>query len=385
MKQYFVLLLVLLFLSSVMAYQAPLSDFGFNDINTSIVSVKECQTLDITLLESDLNKVGVGLLSLNAMFGGKELDNTYVSVSVNGGEEKVFWKEFFSCKEDSCWARVYLPELKTGEVKVSICAILGGNTTNVFVSKDSFVGIYDIPLLKIRNESPSQIFLGNRAKMSIIVTNEGTKFSTLYLQFVHPDTRAKVTISSFDIVDGDSSATTSILPGETKQFDYYIKPTLISSYNLPSAALFFTNNFGEEQVLISNHPMLSVVTPRQIEISLVTISESDPVSFKAIIKNNWDIPFQGNIILSPQTKVKESMQEVFVSPKGEQEIIFEAIYFESNKEKFFATIIDSNSIFTSNSIEIESKQTQLPLGVILAIAGIIVGLLIFAWIYYSKK
>lgn len=384
MRGYFVLAIVLLILSSVMAYEAPLSDFGFNDINNSIVSEKDCQLIEINLTEEDLNEVGVGLLSLNAKFGGNDIDNTYVSVFVNGGQEKVFWKEFFSCKDDSCWARMYLPELMNGTTQVKICASLGGNTTNVLVLKNSLVGIYDIPLLKIRNEAPSQIFLGNRAKMNIIVTNEGTKISTVYLQFVHPDTRAKVAISSFDIVEGDSSATTSILPGETKQFDYYIKPTLISSYNLPSAALFFTNNFGEEQVLISNHPTLSVVVPKRIELSLVTLSNNDLVSFKLIVKNNWDTPFEGTVILSPQTKLKESTKEVFVSPNSEQEIFFETVPFES-KEKFFATIIDNNNIFSSNTIEIESKQNQLPIGLVLAICGVIVGLLIFGWIYFAKK
>ena len=385
MKRALVLVLILALIGSVFAYQAPLSNFGFKDINSSVVSAKECQTLDVVLADSVLEEQGVGLLSINANFGGNQIDNTYISVIINGQEEKVFWKEFFSCQDESCWARIYLPELKNGPTQVKICAVLGGDTTNVFVSKNSLIGVYDIPLLTIKSQAPSEVFLGNRAKMSILVSNKGTKSSTVYLQFVHPDTRAKVTISSFDIVEGDSSVTTSLSPGETKQFDYYIKPSLISSYNLPSAALFFTNNFGEEQVLISNHPTLSVVTPKQIEISLVTISSEDSILFKAIVKNNWSVPFDGNIILSPQTKIKDSIKQVFVSPKGEQEVIFEALPFETNKEAFFATIIDNNNIYSSNILEIESKQNQLPLGVVLALAGIIVGLAIFGWIYYSKK
>ena len=386
MKQYLVLILALLvLLSSAMAFEAPLSDFGFNDINTSTVSAKECQTIDFNLAQSVLDENGVGLLSLNAIFGGTEIDNTYVSISVNNGEEKVFWKEFFSCKDNSCWARVYLPKIREGPVKLSICAVLGGNTSNVTVLNSSLIGIYNIPLLEIKNTAPSTIFLGERAKMSIIVSNSGTKLSTVYLQFVHPDTRAKVSISSFDIVEGDSSITTSISPGETKQFYYYIKPTLVSSYNLPSAALFFTNNFGEEQVLISNHPTLSVVAPKQIEISLVTISEENPVSFKAVIKNNWSIPFNGTIIISPQTKIKESLQTVFVSANGQQEIIFESLVLEASKEKFFATITDNNNIYLSNTIELELVQNSLPFGIILAICGILVGLLIFGWIYFAKK
>jgi len=385
MKQYLVFLSILFILGSVLASPSQLSDFGFKDINNSIAFVKECQTINFDLPEADLNEKGIGLLSLNAKFSGNEMDNTYISVSINDGEEKVFWKESFSCVDDDCWARLYIPSIREGVVKTLICASLGGNTSNLVVFKNSLIGIYDIPLLEIKNEAPSEIFLGNRAKMSIIVSNKGTKSSSVYLQFVHPDTRAKVSISSFDIVEGESSATTTLSPGETRQFDYYIKPTLISSYNLPSAALFFTNNFNEEQVLISNHPTLSVVTPNQLEISLVTVSENSVVSFKAIIKNNWPVPFNGNIILSPQTKIKESMQKIFVSSNGEQEVLFESVPLEVSKEKFFATIIDSNNIYVSNIIEVESQQNQIPFGILLAIAGIIVGLIIFGWIYFSKK
>jgi hypothetical protein len=385
MKQYLVLILFLLFFGTVLAFEAPLSDFGFKDINTSIVSAKECQTIDINLTETILDEKGVGLISLNAIFGGTTIDNTYISISINGEEEKVFWKEFFSCANDSCWARIYFPQIKENANKVVICASLGGNTTNVFVSKNSFVGVYDIPLLEIQNTAPTEIFLGNRAKMNIIVSNKGTKISTIYLQFVHPDTRAKVSISSFDIVEGDSSATTSLSPGETKQFVYYIKPTLVSSYNLPSAALFFTNNFDEEQVLISNHPTLSVVTPKQIEVSLVAISQENPLSFKVIIKNNWSVPFNGTMIFSPQTKIQNSLQNLFVSPNGEQEILFESIQTDIIKEKFFVTVLDNNNIYTSNILELELKQNQLSLGIILAISGILVGLLIFGWIYFTKK
>ena len=385
MKQYLLLLLVILLLSNAMAFEAHLADFGFEDINTFTISSKECQTIDVNLMENSLEEKGVGLISLNAIFGGAQIDNTYISISINGQEEKIFWKEFFSCVENSCWARIYLPQIKESVNTVVICASLGGNTTNVFVSKNSLVGIYDMPMLEIKNTAPAEIFLGERAKMNIIVSNKGTKNSTVYLQFVHPDTRAKVSISSFDIVEGDSSATTSISPGETKEFVYYIKPTLVSSYNLPSAALFFTNTFDEEQVLISNHPTLSVVTPKQIEVSLVTISQEDPILFKATIKNNWDVPFNGTIIISPQTKIQNSLQTIFVSAKGEQEVIFESIQTDVSKEKFFATVLDNNNIYVSNSIELELKQNQLPLGIVLAICGVLVGLLIFGWIYYTKK
>lgn len=386
MNRLLFLFVFVLLLGSVFAFTSPLTEFGFKEIQTSIVSEKICQTIVLNLNESDLNKEGVGLLSLNSFFGGMDLDNTYISISINEGEEMIFWKEFFHCTKENCWARIYLPQLSEGSTNLKICAILGGNTSIVKVTEDSFFGIYDIPLLKIRNEVPSQIFLGDRAKMSIIVSNEGTELATIYVQFVHPDTRAKVNISSFDIVEGDSSATTSLIPGEIKKFDYYIKPTLISSYNLPSAALFFTNNFGEEQVLISNHPTLSVISPKKLDLSLIVSNENDEKSqtFKVIIKNNFPSSFTGELRLYPQTKIIDSVKEVFVSANGEQEVIFNSIPFEG-KEEFFVSIIDGNEIYYSNTLEVENKSNNFSFLIILAICGILASGLIFVWIYYSKK
>ncbi|OQA32135.1 MAG: hypothetical protein BWY55_00020 [archaeon ADurb.Bin336] len=385
MKRLLFLFISVLFLGSVFAFTAPLTDFGFKEISTSVMSEKKCETIVLNLNESDLNKEGVGLLSLNAFFGGEDLDNTYISVSINGEEELLFWKEFFYCGKEDCWARIYVPQVVEGETSLKICASLGGNTSNMKVIEKSFFGFYDIPLLKIRNEAPSQIFLGDRAKMSIIVSNEGTEPASIYVQFVQPDTRAKVNISSFDIVEGDSSASTYLMPGETKKFDYYIKPSLISSYNLPSAALFFTNNFGEEQVLISNHPTLSVVKPNKLNLALiVSEEENENRTFKVIIKNNSDSSFTGELRLYPQTKVIDSVKSVFVSARGEQEVFFESVSFEG-KENFFVSIIDGNEIYYSNTLEVENHSNNFSFLVIIAVCGILAGGLIFAWIYYSKK
>jgi hypothetical protein len=72
--------------------------------------------------------------------------------------------------------------------------------------------------------------------MTIIVSNTGTKPADVFVQFIHPDTRAKVPIKSFDIVEGESSTSTTIAAGESKSFNYYIKPTTLGLYNLPSAS-----------------------------------------------------------------------------------------------------------------------------------------------------
>jgi len=373
----------MLFLAqSAFAYQASLVDYGYSEILNETKDTTVCKELTITLPNSAVLEKGEGILSINASFLEAKNDSSYVSVSINGGKSKIIWPEDFVCN-GTCWARIFLPELKKGNTKINLCAVVGGITKSVSITKNSFVGIYDTPVLSITNSAPEKIFLGERAKMSIIILNSGTKDASVFVQFVHPDTRAKVPISSFDIVEGDSSATTVLKAGDTKTFDYYIKPSIVSSYNLPSASLFFTNVFGEEQFLLSEHPLMSVVEQKQIEISLVVMEEK-PFVFKALVKNNTSSAFNGAVILSPQTSLVNPIQEVFVGPNSEKEITFNSKPQEKGNYSFVASIRDGNNVYLSNTIELEVKNEGLPVEIIFAIIGILIGAAIFGWLYFKK-
>jgi hypothetical protein len=384
--QNFSLLAIFLILLSAaaFAYESPLSVFDFNGLIVEKQSTNSCDEFIIPIPQSDLNLNGI--LSINSAFTSYENDSSYVTVTVNNGIEEVLWPEDFTCTTE-CWARVFMPSLNKVDSVVKICAFLGGLTKKVEVKSSSFVGLYDTPVLKIENQSPSSVFLGEKAKMSIIVSNSGSKAADIYVQFVHPDTRAKADISSFDIVDGNSSAIAKINENEIKQFDYYIKPTKISSYNLPSAALFFTNIFGERQTIQSARPQMQVINPNRVEISLIALSEQEPYSFKAIIKNNWADDFNGKIIISPQTAIQEPVQNILVKGNSEQEILLPANKLENGNYSFSASIIsaDMNNIYSSNRIDLQVKEASLPYGIIIAVLAIILGLGIFVWIYYSKN
>jgi len=383
LRFFFGIFLLISLFSLVLAYQAPLTEFGFNGIILEKQSTKECKEIIFTIPDSAKDENGEGILSISGEFLDYQNDSSYITVSINGSEEKVLWPENFSCTQN-CWARLFISELKSGQAKATICAHIGSLTKKVEIKGSSFVGLYDTPVLTIENDAPGVLFLGSRAKMSIVVSNTGTKAANIFVQFVHPDTRAKVTITSFDIVEGASSASATILPNESKKFDYYIKPTVISSYNLPSAALFFNNYFGEKEVLISEHPQMSVINPNHIDISFVAINETAPHTFKAIIKNNWAETFEGTIIVSPQTAIRNSTQEIILSGNTEKEILLQAEMLPAGKYSFFATITDQNNIFSSNKIELEVTNQAFPFEIVLAILAILAGVGIFLWISYKK-
>ena len=377
------LIVVLVLIQSAFAYQAPLADFGFNGLLNETKETKSCKELTINLSDSAVLEKGTGILSINGDFVDPKMDSSYISVSVNGGEENVLWPEDFVCN-GTCWARIFLLDLKSATTKINLCAALGGLSKSVAVTNNSFIGIYDAPSLSITNSAPGRIFLGERAKMTITVTNSGTKAAEVFVQFVHPDTRAKVPIASFDIVEGDSSATTIVGAGEEKKFDYYIKPSIVSSYNLPSAALFFTNVFGEKQFLLSEHPTMSVVEQKIIQVSLIAMEEKNPFAFKTIIKNNSSSTFNGVVILSPQTALTSPIQAVSVGPNSEQEVIFNSKELENGTYSFVASIRDGNDIYSSNAIDLQIKKEGIPFEIIFALIGILIGAAIFAYLYFRK-
>ncbi len=389
MKFVFALLAVFLitaFLSTAFAFEAPITNFGFNEIEISSSLQKQCQTIDIDLLNLPLeNEKANGILSIQANFVGTKNDSSYVSVKINSGQEQVIWPEYFSCKTE-CWARVFLPQLKSVPTEIQICLATGGETSKATISEKSFVGLYDTPVLTIENISPEGIILGERAQMKIIAKNTGTKDADIFVQFIAQDLRSILKITSFDIVDGEASASTTISPNQTKEFVYYIKPTLISSYNLPSAILFFQNIFDEEQPVMSNHPQLNVLSPEQITLFLVEDEQKEnPFTFKIMAKNNWDKPFFGVMkILPGDIIIGSASKEISLEPKSEKEFSFTTKKLLAGNYSIIAEIDVNQDHYISNSISFPVKEEGRIFEILFAIVGVIVGLGIFFWISFWK-
>jgi hypothetical protein len=228
---------IFLALFSITFAQVDLSNFDFNGIYLNKENTKLCETIFVDLPQ-ELDKDAI--LSVKAAFFGVKEDNSYVSVKINNGKEKVIWPEFFSCAGEECLARVFVPELKHGETAIRLCLNSGGKTTKAELFEYSTIGFYKTPVFSIENIAPDKIFLGERAKMKIVISNEGELDANVFVQFIAEDLRTLLEITSFDIVEGDTSAEKIILANSSEEFVYYIKPSIVSSYNLPSAVLSFT-------------------------------------------------------------------------------------------------------------------------------------------------
>ena len=383
MKQKIMLVFFILFLLSFnLAQEQLLSVNGFESIKINTFDTTKCQ-------EITLNQFNTGpsdyILSLNAKFVGKENDNTFVSLKINDLKERIIWPENFACANDKCIARVFVPELKDGSVNAKICLRTGGKSVAELLDT-SKIGSYESAVLKIENISPEEITLGERAKMTIKVTNTGSISEDIFVQFIAQDLRSFLEITSFDIVEGEASATTTIAPGEILEFVYYIKPTIVSNYNLPSAILFFENVFNEKQSMLSSHPQLSVLEPKQIDLTLIKEeAENNSFNFKIKIKNNWNQKFDGNLVIFPIDLIENSSQVISLNPNSEKEINFKV---ENLKPGNYSVVVKAQSElfeYTSESINFLVVQTDYSFEIILSVLAIIFSFAVLAFIYYKKN
>jgi len=360
-----------------------LSMYGFKNIEITGFGQKECTTLnvDYTTKESISEN---GILSLRSEFIGKNNDNSYVLVKINGSE-KIIWPEEFICNS-GCWARVYIPELRYAQTEIDICLITGGATQKATLFSDSTIGLYSSPIILIENVSPEKILLGQRAELTTTIKNIGSREAEIFVQFVGEDTRAVIEISSFDIVEGDPKATTIIKAGETRVFSYLIKPNLTSSFNLPSSILTFTNIFGEKQKIASNHPSLSVLDPDQADVIMISKGiEEDIFKFKVKVTNNWAEPFNGKIEILPSDLVEISQYNITVLGNAEMEYEFMTKTLAPGNYSISATLLDGEDAFTTTSISFEINKADFAFEILLAIVGGIIALAIFLIIYFWES
>ncbi|MCX6801035.1 MAG: hypothetical protein NTZ73_02510 [Candidatus Diapherotrites archaeon] len=381
---FFAVLLLLIF--PAFAFEKTFSELGYPGLNVETVRSTNCSTINFSVPQETLNSDLFPIFSLKMeyypMLGG----DSRITIKLDNSREIKILPMDFSCDEE-CWARVSVPKEEMGaENSAEICAISGKSTSELVLLSESKIGFYDTPVFSLRKESPGTILLGQKAKLKIIATNSGSKDANVFVQFISPLTREAIEITSFDVVEGESSARTVIKSGETREFVFYIKPTLASGYNLPAAVLFFENVFGEEQKVVSNHPQLEVIEPKDVKVVIVASKpEGKSFSFLVEVKNNRMVPFQGLLKISNQELVEGAISPISVPPNSDKQFSFVAKNLSVGDYSIFATVEDENASYNSNTVAFAISGGGLPIEVYFAIFGLIVSAVLLWYIYRYWK
>jgi hypothetical protein len=387
MKKQIYIILFFLFLSSIV-YSNPIifSDMGYLDFSVESSDKNKCTTFVFELDQQQLDSSKFPILSLKTKFLPVLDESTRLNLKFNDFGNLILFNTDFSCQTD-CWARVIIPKnILNLQNKLELCAVTSKNTEKIIVFAESNINFYETPIFSIEKISPGTIFLGERAQMNIVAKNHGSKDANVFIQFIDPIGKKVVKIDSFDIVEGESTVNTLLRVGETKKFTYYIKPTIESSYNLPSAVLIYQDIFGETQKIYSPHPVLYVIKPKQIETFIVGSNpEKNIFNFKIIVKNKWDVPFNGQVRVSHEDHVEGAFFEIKIPPNTQREFLFKTNKLAMGDYNFFAIIEDENSSVFSNNITFSIKLDDFSEDLYFAIAGGVVSIIIFLGIYMFWK
>lgn len=373
-------LLLICFFSITFANEFQLSDFNFAEKKLEEFNSFECYSTIVDFGETphaDLHPI----LSVFANFDGRINDSSFISVELND-KHFVLWRENFVCGTD-CVARVFIDKINTGD-EIKFCLRTGAS--KITLQNKTKIGFYDTPVISVTNLSPDEIILGQRAKMKINIKNSGSKKADVFVQFVAEDLRSIIDITSFDIVEGNASANTSLNPGESKDFIFFIKPLFVSRYNLPSSELFFNNIFGESQRIISNHPQLTVLEPNQANITIIGREIiDDKFNFIINVKNNWGEQLTGELFIYPFDLVENSKINLNLNSFSEREFKFVTNNLFQGDYVVWAQLNTVDYNYNSENISFSIVENNYLFEIIFSIIAIIVTGIIFVFIYFEKN
>ncbi|MFA5357986.1 MAG: hypothetical protein WC308_03620 [archaeon] len=386
----FALVLVLfLTCAPAFAFEKTLSELGVSDMNVESARTKNCETINFSVPQETLVGAELPIFSIKADYYPTLGGDSRATIKLNDSQEIVIFPVDFTCGDSGCWARVSIPKNEinnqnTGE----LCVSSGKGTTYFSISSDSKIGFYDTPEFLLKKESPGIIILGQQAKLVITAQNVGSKDANVFVQFISPITREEVNITSFDVVEGESSAHTTIKAGETRDFVFYIKPTIASGYNLPAAVLFFENVFGEEQKIVSNHPQLEVIEPTDIKVNILASKpEGKNFPFIVTIRNTRTTSFEGVLKISNAEHVQGAISSIIIPPSTDKDFSFVAENLSPGNYSLFATVEDENNSYVSNAVSFTISNGGLSIEIWFAIIGVLVslGLLFYIYKYWKEK
>jgi hypothetical protein len=212
---YITILFIFLF-SFTYSQEIILRNNSYSDLVVEGANNKQCEQYNFVIDSAVLSTQKFPIFSIKTSFAPIIDDESKITLNFNNQGEITIWGDQFSC-DGWCWGRVVIPKAKLNSNNtLEICVTNTELTERTVVFADSYLDFYESPVFTLEKISPGTILLGDKAEMQIVAKNFRSKDANVFIQFIDPVGKKVVNIDSFDIVEGDSTARTTILAGEQK-------------------------------------------------------------------------------------------------------------------------------------------------------------------------
>lgn len=394
----YIILWAFVFLGSAHATTISEHALSSQGIETSLLTagtIGECLEVPFEKF-ADTNQRVFTLLSIHYSLNSPLNETARVEVFLNDSNEPT--QKWFLQDHLSQWLRAqFLPEEVQLENTAKVCFRSGVSTDSITVFEDSLIGAYlkaDFTngfISFVPNPKP---LIGKETKIVLTVINTGSESAQVTVFY------RKFDLKIAPLLKGETSVNQVIEPGEEKTIEYLIKPLKSGEVLLPPATLEYKNPFGEIERVESNRAVIQVIEPefkaRGLFIPEKTRNkQGEPVRVELILKNEGNTDLQNVSIhlqipgalsyagtltlntpgpLSP-SKVQSFPLEFSASEPGSYALGCEIVYVDYKLIKkpceSFTLIVDP------------AHADLLP--AFIALALVLVGIFIYAFIYYYKK
>jgi hypothetical protein len=253
---------------------------NFQDLGYSNFSIDSPNSTACTFIEfdfpSDYNifaKENYPILSLNADFLPVASEAAKLDVNINGVPVAETKSTEFKCADNQCWRRIWLPKenLASGTNRADICLHSSNSTAAINLKNASKIGLYktaqfgkSYPFTTadyfVTTADKDEIVIGDKVKITVSLHNAGSGPADIELKYARPIAEEK---KAFVFIEGKAYAQKTIAPGTGIKIDYVIKPRVLGSITLPPAAVYYVNEFGEDEAIFSSQATIKVRDPEK--------------------------------------------------------------------------------------------------------------------------
>jgi uncharacterized cupredoxin-like copper-binding protein len=252
--------------------QSSFQTLGFEALENNAPNESKCQNF---VLFKDLNKNTdefFTVVSLHALFEPIASADANITVFLNSETEALASGKATEFRNN--WLRIRLPNEKLREQNtLKICLNNSSSTVRTVVETDSLYGTYKMaeftPENFVKTVSTNKPQWGQEFTLTVSLQNTGSEKADVLIQYEKPG----ISFKHLAFLKGETEFNGSIEPGETASFSYTMKSTKVGPFTLPAAIVFFTNEFGEEEKLVSNYPVIEVKEP-DIKIQAVVLNKT---------------------------------------------------------------------------------------------------------------
>ncbi|MDD5163325.1 MAG: NEW3 domain-containing protein [Candidatus ainarchaeum sp.] len=405
-------LLILLFAgfaSAETVFEKNFQELGYQNFSVDSPGSTACTFVDFGF-PSDQNAFSNGnypILSLNSDFSPVASEAAKIDVNINNAPLAEKKTTEFKCNGTECWSRIWLPKenLLEGTNRLDICLHASNSTASINLKNSSKIGLYKTAQFGKQypfktadyfttTADKSEMVIGDTTKVTVNLHNAGSGPAEIELKYARPIAEEK---KAFVFIEGKAYAQGTIEPGSDIKIDYVIKPRVIGSITLPPAAVYYTNEFGEQEVIFSGQATIKIREPEkkvdafiEKEKEINQLGQTVPLVLNVTSRGKDRLyNIEASIIAPPGISITGTQTKTIetIAPGETIQLSFDATASQAGTFDIGCKLVYSDFNFAESKCEnskLVFEQPGIGLEIIAVIILVIIGIAVYVYIMKSK-